>query len=77
MWNLVTVAVENCDVIVGLERVGCDYHNSTIEMVQVLGRRLEGAGGMRMRYAHYTEIHWEHHIRESRESSPMRGQGRN
>ena len=37
MWNLVAVAVENCDVIVGLERVGCDYHYSTIEVVQVVG----------------------------------------
>ena len=37
MWNLVTLAVENCDVIVRLERVGCDYQYSAIEVVQVVG----------------------------------------
>ena len=37
MQNLVAVAVENCDVIVGLERIGGDYHYSTIEVVQVFG----------------------------------------
>jgi len=37
VWNLVAVAVENCDVIVGLERVGCDYQYSSIEVVHVVG----------------------------------------
>ena len=68
MLDFVAVTVENCDVIVGLERIGRDYHYSAIEVVQVVGRWLEDAGGMRMRDAHHTEIHWEHDVGEARES---------
>jgi hypothetical protein len=37
MWESVAVAVEGADVIVGLEWVGCDYHDPPVEMVQVMG----------------------------------------
>ena len=36
MLDSVAVAVEDPDVTVGLEWVGCDYHDSSVEMVQVV-----------------------------------------
>ena len=36
MQNFVTVLVENSDVIIGLERVGCDHHDPSIEMIHVM-----------------------------------------
>ena len=36
MDDLVTVAVEGSEVIIGLERVGSDHHNSPIEMIEIV-----------------------------------------
>ena len=74
VWDFVAVAVEDCNIVVRLEGVGCDYHYSTVEMVQVVDRRVEGAGGMRMRDAHHAKIHWEHEIRKTGEPTTMRSQ---
>ena len=36
LWEFVTVTVEDSDVAVGLEWVGCDFHDSSVEVVQVM-----------------------------------------
>lgn len=37
MDESVAATVENSNVIIGLEGVRCDYHDSSVEVVQVVG----------------------------------------